>query len=111
MPKRRVTLELSPAAPLRRVVKIISEQRWSPGAGAYSLDFELLECGHQRTPKSNAFYGGTDLGDAQRRRCWKCAKGQAAEYCSLCTVPVATCHCALDEELAGELPRPWPEPQ
>jgi hypothetical protein len=65
--------------PLRRVVRIITEQHWSPTGGAYSLDFELLECGHKRTPKSNAFYGGTDLGDARSRRCWKCAKGVPAE--------------------------------
>lgn len=69
------------AAPLRRVVNIVTETRpytMRTAAGVYketyyTVDFELLECGHRRKPKDNALLGGTDIGNAKRRRCEECA--------------------------------------
>jgi hypothetical protein len=56
--------------PLRRVVRFSTEG---------PLTFEVLECGHTRTPKTNSFSKYDDLGHATRRRCWKCAKGKPVE--------------------------------
>jgi hypothetical protein len=55
--------------PLRRVLKIVGEA---------PLLRELLECGHERTPKSNSFSKYDDLGHASRRRCRKCPVVRAA---------------------------------
>ena len=33
---------------------------------------------------------------------------QLEPICDLCRLPVDRCHCRQDEQLAGELPRPWP---
>jgi hypothetical protein len=59
-------------APLRRVVDIVSETRWTPHAGNVTDDFELLECGHRRAPQFNAHFGGTDIGQRKSRRCDAC---------------------------------------
>jgi hypothetical protein len=66
--------------PLRRVVSIITERytrtittaKGRKKEVSFPVDFEVLECGHRRKPKDNALFGGTDIGNAKKRRCIEC---------------------------------------
>jgi hypothetical protein len=63
--------------PLRRVVRCVRREGWSPNSGQTMATREQLECGHLFDPP----YGlhGTTVGDRDSRRCPHCAAGRPAD--------------------------------